>query len=271
MILVSERRGVDLWKRLNEDNAAKCFSKKNVLAEEISVEKRYIPVKIRKELYAKSGNRCSFPGCDKELIGDGDCSEICHIEGVNPNSARFNSKLSNEEVNSYDNLILLCRNHHNLVDECKALYTVEKLRRMKYEHEAYVSQRMKSDRNSEFYQELQTIFQEYKFDETLLSQSFDAPFKKGFLDRMEEGHKKICSLLNEKCAVTLPGQEREQLLSFANLVRYVAESVAMVSKEINGFIVPSNDPKKLEVIREITKKLQSMYQSYRFGDLSESR
>lgn len=42
--------------------------------------------------------------------------EICHIEGEKPGSARYNDMMSNKQRNDFDNLILLCRNHHKEVD-----------------------------------------------------------------------------------------------------------------------------------------------------------
>ncbi len=105
---------------------------------------RYINGKTSKKLYAKSGNKCAMYGCDVQLFPhetDFNSSVIAHIEGVELKSARHNAYLSNEEVNDYDNLILLCPNHHNEIDAPENLtkYTVSYLKRMKKEHEDSVS------------------------------------------------------------------------------------------------------------------------------------
>ena len=95
---------------------------------------RQIPAKVVKELYAKSGN------CNEQLFEDANVGQICHIQGVNPGSARYNPDLPEEVVNSIDNLILLCSNHHKLIDEREDLFPVKKLLEMKKTHENFVSQ-----------------------------------------------------------------------------------------------------------------------------------
>lgn len=103
---------------------------------------RNINEATRRRLYANSGNICAMYGCNNELIYENtaNLSEICHIEAVNEDGARYNPNLSNEEVNSYDNLILLCPTCHKKVDskQNETFYTVEYLKRMKADHESRV-------------------------------------------------------------------------------------------------------------------------------------
>lgn len=105
-------------------------------------KKRSYKINTIKELYAKSGNQCAFSGCENELfINDNfNISEICHIEGLNKDSARYNNLLSEEEANGIDNLILLCPTHHTIVDKDVKTYTVQKLRNMKLNHENNIIQ-----------------------------------------------------------------------------------------------------------------------------------
>ena len=72
-----------------------------------------------KSLYAHLGDRCAFPGCNQELVcGEGvNISEICHIYGLNPNSARYVEGLDVNYLNSEKNLILLCPTHHTMIDQ----------------------------------------------------------------------------------------------------------------------------------------------------------
>ncbi|MGI0041430.1 MAG: LPO_1073/Vpar_1526 family protein [Nitrosopumilaceae archaeon] len=90
-----------------------------------------------KKLYGFSGNQCAFPDCTEELVTTNDTivSEICHIEGLTPKSARYNPKLTAEQVNDFPNLIVLCLKHHTIVDKEEITYTVEALKKMKQEHE----------------------------------------------------------------------------------------------------------------------------------------
>lgn len=101
--------------------------------------KRGVKDSVRKMLYANSGNVCAMYGCGTKLVSDNtaNIAEICHIEAVNENGARYNNNLTDEYVNSYENLILLCPGCHKIIDD-KAnaeLYTVEYLKRMKQIHE----------------------------------------------------------------------------------------------------------------------------------------
>ena len=73
-----------------------------------------------KRLFALSHNVCAFPGCDQR-IADARWptvqAEICHIGGLNPGSARHDPELPEERLNAFENLLLLCPNHHRVIDE----------------------------------------------------------------------------------------------------------------------------------------------------------
>ena len=96
--------------------------------------------KDRKRLWAKSGNRCAI--CRHELImtnetqSDFNIGEECHIVSSAPNGPRHESGLKNYD--SYDNLILLCRNHHKIIDDINniLLFSKERLVDIKSKHEA---------------------------------------------------------------------------------------------------------------------------------------
>ena len=72
-------------------------------------------------------------GDDESLIGD-----LAHIIGETEGSARSTESLNLEERNHSDNLLLLCRNHHKMVDDQEVAWTAERLRQIKTEHEAWV-------------------------------------------------------------------------------------------------------------------------------------
>lgn len=92
---------------------------------------------VIKRLFAHSGNRCGFPRCTAALVqGDTVVGEICHIKAASSNGPRFDPHQSAEERHSYSNLILLCANHHTIIDDDPEAYTVERLARMKSEHES---------------------------------------------------------------------------------------------------------------------------------------
>lgn len=88
------------------------------------------------KLIMASGAKCAFPGCSQLLIeGDQLIGQICHIEAASPTGQRYNPEQSDNDRRSYENLILLCANHHKVTDNTE-IYTVEKLKEMKHEHES---------------------------------------------------------------------------------------------------------------------------------------
>jgi hypothetical protein len=90
-----------------------------------------------KRLFARSGNRCAFPKCSSSIAdGDNLLGEICHIKSVKPGGPRFDQDQTQEKRNGYDNLILLCPNHHKVIDDDEESYTVERLKKMKITQEA---------------------------------------------------------------------------------------------------------------------------------------
>lgn len=102
-------------------------------------ERAAIRLATIKRLFARSLNRCAFPGCNSMIVDDESdamIGEICHIEGVGKRALRHNKALTREQRDAYDNLILLCSNHHTVIDHDAKTYTVEALRRMKADHES---------------------------------------------------------------------------------------------------------------------------------------
>lgn len=96
--------------------------------------------KTRKFLWAKSGNRCAI--CKTELItignnaDDFNIGEECHIISSRATGPRHVPNLN--EYDNFENLLLLCRNHHKEIDELTETYTEELLRYVKTNHEVWV-------------------------------------------------------------------------------------------------------------------------------------
>lgn len=105
--------------------------------------------KTKMRLYALSGNQCAFPDCDVTFVSsenDSNISNICHIESAEVGGERYNPNSNDEERRSFENLILLCPNHHKVTDNVQK-YTVEALREMKRIHEAKMLQPAKLQNN----------------------------------------------------------------------------------------------------------------------------
>lgn len=93
----------------------------------------------------RSGDRCAFPGCSRHLTVDGPVGgdsvvlgEAAHIAGEQPKAARYDAAMTDEQRNHYDNLIYLCCDHHTQIDKQPHCFPVDRLRRLKAEHEAKV-------------------------------------------------------------------------------------------------------------------------------------
>lgn len=115
-----------------------------------------ITVKDRKKLWVRSGNLCSFPGCMNELIEE-DYETIlgdeAHIVAENLNGPRGDYSLPTEEVNKYENLILLCKKHHKIIDDNPKYYTVESLHGFKKRHERWVKENLEKKGISDIWHE----------------------------------------------------------------------------------------------------------------------
>jgi hypothetical protein len=94
-------------------------------------------VATAKQLFAISGNRCAFPKCTSPLIHDGKVTgRICHLKGAKPGSTRYDANQSDEERHSFQNLILMCPIHHDVIDDDEVAYPVERLLKLKADREA---------------------------------------------------------------------------------------------------------------------------------------
>lgn len=103
--------------------------------------KRLSPLKdTLRQLYVLSGNQCAYPGCLRPMFNsDGNfVGQICHIEAAMPGGERFNPNMSNEERREFENLMLMCYEHHIETDK-EDEYSVDDMIDMKYEHERIYS------------------------------------------------------------------------------------------------------------------------------------
>ena len=110
----------------------------------------------RVSLWGRAGARCSNPDCRRLVTYRADNSldpsitgDVCHIKARSPGGPRFDPTYPEEFRDSYDNLILLCRIDHKIVDDHEDTYTVDKLREMKATHEAWVEAQLSPQQKSD--------------------------------------------------------------------------------------------------------------------------
>lgn len=96
-----------------------------------------------KLLWGRSGNRCAI--CKIELSEDKQSRNVAytlgvqaHIVGEKEDAARGKSQFTEDQRNSYHNLILLCPTDHTKVDKNEEEWPIERLHFVKTEHELWV-------------------------------------------------------------------------------------------------------------------------------------
>lgn len=117
-----------------------------------------------KLLWGNSARMCAFPDCRQLLTEDATrvdkavtLGEMAHIEAHSNKGPRANPNLSPEKRDSYENLILLCAHHHNLIDGQPNSYTSNELRQWKINHETWVVQRLTEEMPRVTFAELDII------------------------------------------------------------------------------------------------------------------
>lgn len=109
-----------------------------------------VSLPVTKRLFANSGNECAFEGCRALLVrNDGVVvGRICHIKAARRNGPRFEADQPDEQRHGYDNLLLLCPAHHDVIDKgAPDLWSVEKLSELKAKHESSLPSRPDDERS----------------------------------------------------------------------------------------------------------------------------
>jgi hypothetical protein len=113
-----------------------------------------LSIKDRKILWARSGNICSFPGCDQVLVEwlgqDGLSTVVGEEAHIVPRSANGPRGMAGSDPSeSAANYLLLCPTHHRVIDERPDIYTIDALRAIKQDHESRVRSQLASHSQSQ--------------------------------------------------------------------------------------------------------------------------
>lgn len=115
--------------------------------------KRRISKAVECMLWGQAAGRCEV--CGRELYKDsaygssGNYAEKAHIIAVSDNGPRRLADLRDEEINDANNLMLLCAEHHKMIDDKEDLYLVDHLLEVKTAHEERVRCLMNIPRENE--------------------------------------------------------------------------------------------------------------------------
>lgn len=111
-----------------------------------------IGVRDRILLWGRSANRCAFPNCRRlltrkaeETTRDTNLSQEAHIVAAREDGPRGNSPMTRAQRDAYPNRILLCLEHHKIIDDDPDHWKVDRLLAMKAGHEAWVESVTSSD------------------------------------------------------------------------------------------------------------------------------
>ncbi|MCW9717269.1 HNH endonuclease [Avibacterium sp. 21-599] len=104
----------------------------------MSPQSRHIPPIDNNTLFSRSAGRCNICKEDVPHI-----AQRAHIIAHSTDGPRGDIQFIGN-INSYDNLILLCPSCHAEVDKSPKNYPVDKLRNIKLQHEQYVSSQLDS-------------------------------------------------------------------------------------------------------------------------------
>lgn len=112
-------------------------------------------------LWGRSANRCAMAECRRVLVEDetetDDPSIIgdeAHIVAREDDGPRGISDLSPEQRDKFDNLVLMCKIHHKIIDDQPNEFTVERLQQIKQDHLDWIDSNLTPDKDKQHDEEV---------------------------------------------------------------------------------------------------------------------
>lgn len=111
----------------------------------VGVAHRRIGDFVRTLLFVRSAGRCEFDGCNEDLLQhpltlqEGNFAEMAHIVAFKKAGPRGEEGDRPEDINSGDNLMLLCARCHKQIDDDPVTFPRARLEAAKKEHEARIA------------------------------------------------------------------------------------------------------------------------------------
>lgn len=102
-----------------------------------------------KLLWGRACGRCSYCNIDLTLnlenSGDIIIGEMAHVIARKKNGPRGSENIDEDLLNTYSNLILLCNNHHEMIDKAPLDFSIEQILGWKRKHEEIVGKSLEGD------------------------------------------------------------------------------------------------------------------------------
>jgi hypothetical protein len=218
-----------------------------------------INLTTHKRLWANSGRECAYPGCQQPLLVPLESSDEeiavgreCHIVAKSDDGPRAPNSLQPGQLSRWDtliadrdgyaNLVLMCGMHHDLIDADVDAFPIERLVRIKREHEQSVSDRMSQSERSKDAKEVRyaEIVDEWarrididKWSSRMSRVVSDAAIREDVFDELEPVR---AWLLSRVWPRTLPRLE-EAFLNFRLISEDLEGVISWFSTTQNGLIL----------------------------------
>lgn len=104
-----------------------------------SIGRSSIDIATQNRLWGMAAGRCEICGKliyrDSFMGQEGNFAEFAHIHAVSENGPRHKYGMTKEEKNDVSNLMLLCSEHHHMIDSKEEYFAAGYLKELKSEHE----------------------------------------------------------------------------------------------------------------------------------------
>ena len=203
----------------------------------------------------RSGGRCALPDCGQNLSPESESGdpinvgEAAHIAGEHRGgtrghpSARYDPNMTEEERNHYNNLIYICATCHKKIDaipQGETDYPVERLRKIKMEHERWVKNNLSENISSVTFAELKVAI------DGILSQKHEEPLDFSVIPPEQKISQNQLSI-NSREMITIGLMHGNQVKRFLEKMEQVDDG--FIDRLVGGFKVKYNE---LSANRELT-------------------
>lgn len=109
------------------------------------ISARHTQSKMRRLAFMKGGAKCVFLNCETRTWEDADASflEVAHINALRPAGVRYDPEIGQSSLRETGNYIVVCPNHHRIIDRNPEFYTADFLRELRDTRAAEVEEEVR--------------------------------------------------------------------------------------------------------------------------------